>query len=129
MVLSTDSGRLRPARMAALPMSKTTSPCPAAYNVPSRSDCRRSSCELVMSVLAGQDGERSEDQDHQGVAQRVERAEQQRLPPVVLRARDVRDRGDVVPVDAVLEPEPQGRHQRSDPEALRAGGSEEAHQV
>ena len=56
---------------------------------------------------------------HQRVPERVERPEGERLRTVILRAGDVGDRGDVVPVDPVAEAEQEGRDEQAEPESLR----------
>jgi hypothetical protein len=60
------------------------------------------------------DGQDPQGQHHQRVPQDVEGAEQERLPPVLLGAGDVGDGRDVVPVDAVAEPE--GERGQEEPE-------------
>ena len=46
----------------------------------------------------------------------VERPEHERLRTVILRAGDIGDRGDVVPIDPVAEPEEERRDQEPETE-------------
>ena len=56
------------------------------------------------------------------MAERIQRGEEHRTPRVRLRARDVGQRGDVVPVDPVPEPKAQRGDDEPDVERLIGGG-------
>jgi hypothetical protein len=78
----------------------------------------------AVGKLGSKDDRQDPDREHdEGMAERVDRAVLERQSAVLLRAGDVRDRGDVVPVDAVPEPEQERRHDDADAKGLR--GSEQ----
>jgi hypothetical protein len=69
--------------------------------------------------LGPQDDRRDPDDEHdERVAERIDRAVLESPAPLLLRAGDVCDRRDVVPIDAVAEPEQEGRHDDADAEGL-----------
>ena len=57
----------------------------------------------------------------------VERPEHHGLAAILLGAGDVGDRGDVVPVDAMAEAEPERRHEQSKAEATLREGRDQRH--
>ena len=67
--------------------------------------------------LAGDDRDDTDHEDDDPVAGRVEGRVPESGPDRPLRGRDVGDRGDVVPVDAVAEPEGEGRHDQGEAES------------
>jgi len=69
-------------------------------------------------VLPQGDGTDSEDEHDQSVSEGIEGGEEHRRPGRVLGTGDVGDRRDVVPVDAVPEPESEHGGDEADPEAL-----------
>jgi hypothetical protein len=67
--------------------------------------------EAGWQEVAEEDGHHSEGQNDRGVAERVESPVPDGPTAIVLGAGDVGDGRDVVPVDAVPQPEQQGPHQ------------------
>ena len=73
------------------------------------------------------DGPQAEEEHHQRVAQRVQGGEEHGSPVGLLRAGDVGDGGDVIPVDPVPESEAEHGGDQSDPEPLGGGGRDHVH--
>jgi hypothetical protein len=77
-------------------------------------------------MRADKNGNQAKSEDNQGVAERIERPEENRVPAIFLRAGDVGDRGDVVPINAVTKAETENGNDESETESLsgNSGGSD-----
>ena len=75
-------------------------------------------------IRAQEDGRRTDHEHHERVSEGVEGAEDDRRATVLLRARDVRDRRDVIPIDPVAEPEQERRQEDAETEGLPSLGQD-----
>src|SRR5919106_2382586 len=90
----------------------------AEYNERDPHDLRHELVDVLGQTFARHDRKDAEGEHDARVAYDVQRPEQYRVTAFLLRARDVGDRRDVIPVDPVAEPEPESRNEQPEAESV-----------